>query len=241
MFLYKKKAQSWKLNPLLSKKWVYLTLFWLLCILPISYFYTEYSQKVIQRSESDILSWKVDWMQVPQSSADHLCVQVDGGSMQWILESGEYIWVRKIHDAPSEISRGDIVVVHQAGYTNNLIKEVRWVPGDILSIHDLETGWIPYNSWNTIEWSFFIKLNNTPVLLHDGALLVYQPGKKALFSLYSGKLWDKSYLIFGTQQWWSYDSSRYWPISWDAIIGKMEEHGKNDDFCKNKKLWIMDK
>ncbi len=64
-------------------------------------------------------------------------VRVDGMSMQPTLENGEFILINRIPYKFWDIERGDIIVFHHpVDQTQELIKRVIGLPGDIIIIKD---------------------------------------------------------------------------------------------------------
>jgi len=138
--------------------------------------------------------------------------EVKGNSLSGLIEEGAKIKVLENYYACNDVKRGDIVEYHYAGNSNPIIKIVKGIPGDKISLK--QNG----NYWNILINGEVLK-NSKGEAYH-----IDDKGYKILslyINDYHGVIPQDAYLILGNDPAGSLDSSRFGFVGKDDFIGKV--------------------
>lgn len=134
----------------------------------------------------------------------HFLIQpfvVDGSSMEPSFHNGEYILVNKVTYDLRAPARGDVIVFHPPGETDNFIKRIIGLPGDRVDIQGHQ-----------------VSINGKPInesYLPSFAPLA--PDEQASFNIV---LQQNQYFVMGDNRDESKDSRVFGPIGKERIIGR---------------------
>ena len=138
--------------------------------------------------------------------------EVRGNSLSGLIEEGAKIKVLENYYACNDVKRGDIVEYRYAGNPNPIIKIVKGVPGDKISLK--QNG----NYWN-------ILINGEVLKNSKGEAYRLDDRGYKILSLYvndyRGVIPQDAYLILGNDPAGSLDSSRFGLVGKDDFIGKV--------------------
>ena len=139
-------------------------------------------------------------------------VEVRGNSLSGLIEEGTKIKVLENYYACNDVKRGDIVEYRYAGNPNPIIKIVKGVPGDKISLK--QNG----NYWN-------ILINGEVLKNSKGEAYRLDDRGYKILSLYvndyRGIIPQDAYLILGNDPAGSLDSSRFGLVGKDDFVGKV--------------------
>ena len=158
-------------------------------------------------------------IQPPQESVQSgiETTHVRGNSMEPALKDGQTITIDNEHYQTHEIERNDIVTVQFSWREEPLVKFIRAVPGDTISIEEQEDG------------NFYIIVNNEPVKNSEGQPYALSYAKSRMINLYAqeykekydSKIPDNLYLVLGNQTNGTQDSTQFGLVSRENIGGKV--------------------
>jgi signal peptidase I len=138
--------------------------------------------------------------------------EVRGNSLSGLIEEGAKIKVLENYYACNDVKRGDIIEYRYAGNPNPIIKIVKGVPGDKISLK--QNG----NYWN-------ILINGEVLKNSKGEAYRLDDRGYKILSLYindyRGVIPPDAYLILGNDPAGSLDSSRFGLVGKDDFIGKV--------------------
>ncbi len=140
---------------------------------------------------------------------------VRGHSLEPLIKPGEKVKILKGYYDCHPVERGDIVVYHYMGNRNPIIKIIKAIPGDKLSLRRKENG---------SGWQLFI---NDKVVKNSEKIpyTINYRGYKMLslyIKDYKGVIPPNTYLILGNRSSGSLDSRVFGLIDKSDIIGKVE-------------------
>ena len=140
---------------------------------------------------------------------------VTGNSLCGIVEAGDRIRVAMRVDQCNPIVRGDIVLYRFYGNENPVIKVVRGVPGDTLSLEESDGGFHIVVNGEILENSF-----REPFLNGEA--------ERRLLGLYisdyGSRIPGGAYLLLGNRPEGTMDSTRFGLVSGQDILGKVIDY-----------------
>lgn len=137
---------------------------------------------------------------------------IRGDSMGPLLSEGDEVIVEDGYYACHEIERGDIVEIEYPYRETNIVKFVKGIPGDTLSIHEGVSGWGVVVNGNEVVTS-----ENKPYALSREQIQKID----AYIQSYQGIIPPQYYLIMGNLPEGSLDSSVYGLFWKGSIVGKV--------------------
>lgn len=131
-------------------------------------------------------------------------IRVDGESMCDTLQNGEIMFVTKPEYLTGDPERGDVIICHYPGRTENFVKRVMGIPGDVIEVRNN----VVYRNGEAVEEPYL-----TPERNDNG------------FSMEAFTLGDQEYFVMGDNRDNSHDSRNYYgygspaAITRDMIVG----------------------
>ncbi|MDD3411450.1 MAG: signal peptidase I [Eubacteriales bacterium] len=131
-------------------------------------------------------------------------IRVDGGSMMDTLQNGEIMFVTKPEYLFGEPQRGDVVICKYPGRTENFVKRLMGVPGDVIEVRSN----VVYRNGEALEEPYLTADRND-----DG------------FSMEAYTLGEGEYFVMGDNRDNSHDCRNYYgygqptALTRDQIIG----------------------
>jgi len=137
---------------------------------------------------------------------------VAGGSMEPALASGQIIRVDTSAYSRAPIRAGDIVLIEQPGGNEHLVKFIRAIPGDTLSLLEQPGG-------------SQVLINNEVLKNSEGEPYLLPENKRAMIGLYirdyAGVVPEGAYLVLGNHATGSTDSTVFGLVSVGRIKGRV--------------------
>lgn len=137
--------------------------------------------------------------------------EVQGDSLEGIISSGASVHIYEGFYDCNEVQRGDVVAYNYAGNKNPIIKIIYAIPGDYWFVSERSTGTTVY-------------INNVKAIARNGSEFIFLGKRSDMLSLYAREypiIPPRTYLLFGTIQTGSLDSSRFGLVDQKDIIGKV--------------------
>ena len=139
-------------------------------------------------------------------------VIVRGNSLAPFMIAGQEVKVWHGYYRSHPVERDDVVLVDYAGNENHLIKIVKGVTGDRLTLQEADAG----KGWN-------ILINGKVLANSEGIDYVITGKRRKMISLYAGVISENVYLVLGNVPSGSLDSTRFGLIDKIQIIARVEK------------------
>lgn len=137
-------------------------------------------------------------------------VTIRGNSLAPLLNPDEEAKVQRNYYQNYPIQRNDVVLIDHAGRKNSLIKIVKGLGGDELTLQKVDKGWN-------------ILINNKILLNSENKKYIINGKKYKMLSLYEGVIPKDACLVLGDNPSGSLDSTRFGLINKKNIIAKVNK------------------